>query len=363
MNPAGNRVILISENWLLTLYLADALRAASLEVVLIHKQGHYPKLASFYPIETLALETIDAVTLRDPLRRLCSDGRTRCIFPLSDELIRQCWRCDAELHPLIFPQLSEDLLELIGNKALMSRRAKDLGLAIPAFENQPSNEVALDFARQYGYPLVVKGATGVAGETVRIVADNHQLLSALDELADDQPVVQQFIDGPTVLGGGLFCNGQSLRLHLCEKTQIYPAGTGPSIKVRSLENNQLQQQVETLMSGLKWTGLASIDFIWNGAKFYFLEVNPRPWGAITAAQSANIALFAPLASLLLGVAIEPDLAFLANIEVCVFPGYLRYVADQRSILVLLKTLFSRSFWRGIPKTPWWLLKYFVLSKI
>ncbi len=290
-------------------------------------------------------------------------GRTRWIYPLSDEFIRQCWRSGSEFHHLIFPQLSDDTLSLISNKALMSCRAQELGLSIPQFVANPSNEAALSFARQHGYPVVVKGATGMAGENVHIVSSDQQLLTALNEVAHDQPVVQQFIAGNTVLGGGLFLNGQALRLQLCEKTQLYPASTGPSIKVRSLKNAQLQRHVVTLLAGLTWTGLASIDFIWNGDTFYFLELNPRPWGSITAAQSAGIDFFNPLTKLLQGITLIPNLSFQNHVEACVLPGYLRYAADQKSVVILLRAITSMAFWRGIPKTSWPVLKYFLLRNV
>src|SRR5436309_3559890 len=52
---------------------------------------------------------------------------------------------------------------------------------------------------------------------------------------------------------------------------------------------------------LRWTGLASADFIRRGCGSYaFLEVNPRPWGSIAAARSAGVDLFTPFAELLVG---------------------------------------------------------------
>ena len=357
-----NRIILIAQNWPQTLYLADELKKAGFAVVLIHKQEHFHRLDSFLAIETLSIAALDSESILTALRKLCADGQTRWAIPLSDELIRQCWLTAPEFHSIFFPPLSAALLALIGDKALMAQRASDLGIPTPKFIHMPTPTMALEFADLHRYPVVVKGATGVGGTNVRIAANQQQLLNALQELDHDRPVVQQYIKGATILGGGLFRNGRALRLHLCEKTQLYPELTGPSIKVRSLKNVKLQAQVETLMSGLKWTGLASSDFIFDGEIFYFLELNPRPWGAITTAESVGVKLLQPFASLLQGLLVEPDLTFLPDVDSLVFPNYLDFVTDQGSILSLIVAILSISFWRSVPKSSLAIFSYFMLRK-
>jgi hypothetical protein len=86
----------------------------------------------------------------------------------------------------------------------------------------------------------------------------------------------------------------------------------------------------TVFRELRWTGLASVDFIAaSGGRHLFLELNPRPWGSITAAAEAGVDLFTPFAEMLRGRAPTADLAFRPNVESTVFPLY----------------FLSRPFWR------------------
>lgn len=344
------RVILILEDWPQLLYLADAFARQGSDVVLVGLQGQFAKLPKLRSVQTHVIESMDATSLTPVLTKLCAERLPRYIIPLTDDSIRSCAELAPELRHLLFPQLTAEHLRLISNKALMVHFAQQLGLLSPEYLELPTPGTATAFANRLGYPVVVKGATGVGGTHVRVVSDEKQLLTALDDLAYDQPVVQQYVQGQTVLGGGLFLEGRPLRLHLCVKTLTHPQITGPSVEVCSLNHELLQRNVERLCAALRWNGLASMDFIWDGKDLYFLELNPRPWGAITTTQSTGPDLLTAFAELVLGEQVKPDLQARNGVAACVFPSYLYFVVSQGSFSKLLRTLCSSKFWRGVPKS-------------
>jgi predicted ATP-grasp superfamily ATP-dependent carboligase len=179
--------------------------------------------------------------------------------------------------------------------------------------------------RELGMPLVVKAATGAGGSHVHIADTAAQLAAVLRHIGrvGGDWAAQELVAGPTCLVGGVFDRGRALRIYAAEKLEQHPPRTGPAIRLCSTADPALVEAGLRVFHELRWTGLASADFIRRRAGSYaFLEVNPRPWGSIAAARSAGVDLFTPFAELLAGNLPAADLAFLPAREHHVFPRYL-----------------------------------------
>jgi predicted ATP-grasp superfamily ATP-dependent carboligase len=136
-------------------------------------------------------------------------------------------------------------------------------------------------------------------------------------------VMQDLVPGPTYLYGGLFHQGNPLRVYAGEKLEQYPQRTGPAIRLRSADHAALFEIGARVFRELAWTGFASADFIRRpDGTFVLLEVNPRLWGSIAGAAAAGVDLFTPFAELLAGRVPAPDLTCAANRECRIFPRYL-----------------------------------------
>lgn len=351
-------IVLVAAGWPQLIYLAEALSQRGLHVVLVGVKGQFDNLPKIDALEAHSVTEMTPSTLAPVLQRICARQAPKYIVPLTDDAIQCCGALPAEFQPWLFPQFTAEQLGLMGDKARMSAKAQALGLRIPAFLQTDLPDEALRFAEGVGYPVMVKGATGTAGCNVRLVANPTELLTALKALAHDQPTVQQYVSGVTLLAGGLFDNGRPLRLQLCEKTLMHPAVTGPSVKVRSLTLEPLRHDFLALCAGLGWTGFASTDFIWDGKDLYFLELNPRPWGAITTAPTAGPEIFEVFAAQLLGEPVPPDLRLRKDVDAFVFPSYLFYAVNRGGWAMVLWTLLRPGFWRSVPRS-WPLFVYFM----
>ncbi len=180
-------------------------------------------------------------------------------------------------------------------------------------------------ARELGLPLVVKGATGAGGARVRIVETVAELAGAMQRARRTGGAwgVQELVEGPTVLFGGVFHRGNPLRIYTGDKLEQHPLRTGPAIRLRSVDDPALVELGTRIMRELRWTGFASVDAIRRrDGSLAFLEVNPRLWGSAAAARSAGVDLFAPFAELLAGGLPAPDLSCAADQDVRIFPRYL-----------------------------------------
>src|SRR5206468_2792293 len=128
---------------------------------------------------------------------------------------------------------------------------------------------------------------------VRIVETERELARVV-ELACASGgawVVQEYIAGATWLFGGVFHDGRALRIYAGEKLELYPPRVGPAIRMRSDDHAALVATGQRVLGELRWTGLASADFIRRGdGSYVLLEVNPRPWGSLAAARAAGVDL-------------------------------------------------------------------------
>ncbi len=70
---------------------------------------------------------------------------------------------------------------------------------------------------------------------------------------------------------------------------------------------------------LRWTGIAGMN-VMRGVDglYYFIEFNPRPWGSINVVELAGVNLFRPLAALLSGGSVDPELSYADDVDSGVF---------------------------------------------
>jgi predicted ATP-grasp superfamily ATP-dependent carboligase len=144
-----------------------------------------------------------------------------------------------------------------------------------------------------------------------------------------------------------------------------PPRTGPSVRLRTVDDAELVAAALAVFRALRWSGLASADFIRDvEGRFYFLEVNPRPWGSIAAAEAAGVDLFTPLAQLLTGGTPAPQLACRAGTSSTLFPQHMQALAAGGTLGSLGRALADVSAWRAAPwhrpglvlhllRWPWW----------
>jgi hypothetical protein len=320
------RVLLIEEGWSQTGYLARELTAAGVDVSVLTANG------SAWNHRRHGVPWSSAAPLASPAFLAQLDARVRAaafdhVVPLTESAMARLW--DAAPAPAwaerIYPRTEAWQRRLVRDKHLLVEHMAARGVAVPRQLRLDQSLTAAAAIRALGLPMVVKPATGYAGVGVDIVDSHAALVRALDgaRAAGGDWAVQEHIDGPTCLVGGLFHAGRALRLHAAEKLEQFPARTGPAIRLRSDGDAALAAFGTRVFEELRWTGIASADVIRRrDGTHVLLEVNPRPWASIAQARAAGVDLFRPFAALLAGRVPAPDLAFAAGRESLVFPRYL-----------------------------------------
>lgn len=244
------------------------------------------------------------------------------IYPTTEPLHALLAGYNARWTPRVVLPYCASERRIFEDKRAMSARVAADEVAVPD-EHRADTPRDIDAAvARLGLPVVVKGTRGRGGSATIIASSVRDAYSATSTLRarGGTPFLQRYVRGRTCLVGGLFDRGRALRLYAGEKTRQFPARTGPAAEIRSVHDVALTDAALRAFAAARVHGLASADFVRDeSGGYWFLELNPRPWGCIAAARDAGVDLFEPLSRLWRGEAIEPDLTYRANVVTSVFP--------------------------------------------
>jgi glutathione synthase/RimK-type ligase-like ATP-grasp enzyme len=323
MATRAPRVLMLDEAFVSGTVTALGLRDAGCDVYVLSAAGgrgrsHSPGLTC-----ELLPRGVDRVAGR--VRELTSSGAVDVVYPVTEPMQRLAWNAVESWRAPVFPAVSDAQRSLFGNKRRMSAAVAATGVSVPA-EHDASTDADVSLGVQaLGLPVVVKGSVGRGGTATVIARSEAEALSAPRRLRTQVPEVflQQWIDGPTYLVGGVFDAGSALRLYAARKTVQHPPRTGPAAELLSVHEESLIESARRAFGAARVTGIASADFVRDAAgRFHFLELNPRPWGSMAAAAAAGVDLFTPLVALLRGTSVPACLEFEASVRVATLPLYL-----------------------------------------
>ena len=184
-----------------------------------------------------------------------------------------------------------DTIEMLGDKVKARETAQKSGLPItPGSKGAiTTKEQAAETAKECGYPVIIKAASGGGGKGMRIVwkeadlAENLSIASSEAEanFADGTVYIEKYLSDPRhvelqVIGDGTGgvailgerdCSVQRNHQKLIEES--------PSQAVSDTMYNAMCAGAQKLFSTLKYCGAGTIEFLVSGDQFYFMEVNAR----------------------------------------------------------------------------------------
>jgi len=180
------------------------------------------------------------------------------------------------------PPSTVDLLsDKVRGFGLVSK-AFDTAIDVPPFDIADANpsEIARR-AREIGLPVVVKprdGAGGAGATIVRTDADVRQASARLLSGGWKEGVVQAFVQGRPL--SATFVARASSLLPLSINTQsmtlsgspLYAGGSSP---FPFPKQDRLWANLEALVQGKGLEGLMTMDFVFDGKRIIFMEINPR----------------------------------------------------------------------------------------
>ncbi len=199
-------------------------------------------------------------------------------------------RCEEE--GIIFVGPTSVQLERLGDKVAARKLAQEAGLPLVPATPDPitSMEEALRFAKEHGYPLIVKAVAGGGGRGMRVVRNRSELEGAISrarseaEKAFGNPAVflERYIEDPKHIEVQIIADAHGNMVHLFERDCSVQrrhqkvVEIAPSLALSEEKRQEICEAALALMRHVGYVNAATVEFLYDqSGNFYFLEVNPR----------------------------------------------------------------------------------------
>jgi acetyl-CoA carboxylase biotin carboxylase subunit len=195
-----------------------------------------------------------------------------------------------EEHDIAFIGPSAEHVRLMGDKIQAKVAARVLGIpVVPGSGPVGSLDEARSFARDIGYPLLVKAAAGGGGRGMKLALEESQLEPALAAarnearaaFGDPTVYLEKYLVHPRHIEVQVLADGQGNAIHLGERDcslqrrhqKLWEEAPSPALN--DSERARIGDTVAIAMRELNYRGVGTVEFLYEGGEFYFIEMNTR----------------------------------------------------------------------------------------
>lgn len=195
-----------------------------------------------------------------------------------------------EAHGITFIGPSAQVLRLCGDKVAAKEAARAAGLPVlPGSPPLADENEALHWAEELGYPLLLKAAAGGGGRGIRLVRSPQELQSCFRqsqkeaELAfdDSRVYLERFVPRPRHVEVQILADrfGNVVHWETRDCTvqrrhqKLVEEAPAPALPKKLRE--KVTQAAVRLAEHIRYVGAGTVEFLVDGADFYFIEVNAR----------------------------------------------------------------------------------------
>ena len=196
-----------------------------------------------------------------------------------------------EEHEITFIGPSAEHVRLMGNKIEAKETAKKLGLPlVPGSEGSITDlEQAKKIAADIGYPVLVKAAAGGGGRGMKVAHVEEELDAALatarieakTAFGDDTVYLEKYLVHPRHIEIQVLGDGEGHAIHLGERDcsiqrrhqKLWEEAPSPALN--DSERARIGETVARAMRELRYRGVGTVEFLYEGGEFYFIEMNTR----------------------------------------------------------------------------------------
>ena len=198
-------------------------------------------------------------------------------------------RCQEEGLTFIGPKLEH--LDIFGDKIKAKEAAVKAGIqSIPGSDGPvDSVDEVLDFAKDYGYPIMIKAALGGGGRGMRVAFDDAQALEGYNRakseakaaFGSDEVYVEKYIADPKHIEVQILGDIHGNVVHLFERDCSVQrrhqkvVEVAPCVSLSTELREKICGAAVQLMKHVGYVNAGTVEFLVSGDDFYFIEVNPR----------------------------------------------------------------------------------------
>ncbi|HKK64852.1 MAG TPA: acetyl-CoA carboxylase biotin carboxylase subunit [Clostridia bacterium] len=192
---------------------------------------------------------------------------------------------------LVFIGPDAETISFLGDKVQARRTALDAGLPVTPGSDGPiaDLETAVAFAEEAGYPVIIKAASGGGGKGMRIVREESELESAMriatheaeTSFSDGTIYIEKYLENPRHIEVQILADTYGNVIHLGErdcslqKNHQKVLEESPSPGIDPDVRERMCSDAVNLFKNIGYKGAGTIEFLFDGENYYFMEVNAR----------------------------------------------------------------------------------------
>ncbi len=188
-------------------------------------------------------------------------------------------------------------LDMAEDRAQFDAALQRLGVARPEGKAATSFREARAFARELGFPVLVRPSFVLGGRGMEIIYNEGQLASYAESappILPDAPLlvdkylrgleveVDAVFDGDDILIPGIFEHIERAGIHSGDSISVYPTQT-----IDEAMTQRIVEVTSDIAKELRIRGLINIQFVVHEGKLYIIEANPRASRTVPIIQKAT----------------------------------------------------------------------------
>ncbi|MFT6509491.1 MAG: acetyl-CoA carboxylase biotin carboxylase subunit [Parvibaculaceae bacterium] len=194
-------------------------------------------------------------------------------------------------HDITFIGPTAEHIRLMGDKIAAKATVKRLGIpVVPGSEGGVTTDAeALAVAKETGYPVLVKAASGGGGRGMKVAHSAAELPGALSAarteakaaFGDDTLYMEKYLSQPRHIEVQVVADAHGHAVHLGERDCSLQRRhqkvleEAPSPALNDAARAEIGEIVSKAMKGLGYLGVGTIEFLYENGEFFFIEMNTR----------------------------------------------------------------------------------------
>jgi acetyl-CoA carboxylase biotin carboxylase subunit len=196
-----------------------------------------------------------------------------------------------EEHKITFIGPTSQHIRLMGDKIEAKKTAIDLGLpVVPGSKGAVTSDAqAKEIAEDIGYPVIIKAAAGGGGRGMKVANSADDISTALSTaraesksaFGDDTLYIEKYLALPRHIEIQVIGDGQGNAVHLGERDcslqrrhqKVWEEAPSPALN--DDERDAIGDTVAQAMQKMKYRGAGTVEFLYEGGEFFFIEMNTR----------------------------------------------------------------------------------------
>lgn len=192
----------------------------------------------------------------------------------------------------VFVGPSADVIRMMGDKVSAIKSMQAAGVPTVPGSNGPitqDTDRTLRIARDIGYPVIIKAASGGGGRGMRVVHEESELLNSIDltrseamaAFGDATVYLEKFLQNPRHVEIQVLADGKGHAVHLGDRDCSLQRRHQKVLEEAPAPNIDQDARAEVARScaqaclDIGYRGAGTFEFLYEDGRFYFIEMNTR----------------------------------------------------------------------------------------